>query len=135
MRLAGGENLIGRGAFDAAIRARHLGVVQPDVAKWGGVSGCFAVAQAVMEAGLCYCPHFLGSGIGLAASAHLLAAAGGEGLLEVDVNPNPLRSELAPSWPVVEQGTLTLPGAPGLGIEPDLGRIGRFRTMEISRTL
>jgi hypothetical protein len=36
--------------------------------------------------------YFLGGGISLVASAHLLAAAGGAGLLEVDVNPNPLRN-------------------------------------------
>ena len=86
-----------------------------------------------MQAGLTYCPHFLGSGIGLAASAHLLAAAGGDGLLEVDVNPNPLRSEIAERWPVVEDGMLTLSERPGLGIEPDLKRVARFQTAQVER--
>jgi L-alanine-DL-glutamate epimerase-like enolase superfamily enzyme len=135
MPLAGGENLVGRATFEDAIQARYLGVVQPDVAKWGRITGCFDVTQATIAAGLCYCPHFLGSGIGLAASAHLLAAAGGEGLLEIDVNPNPLRSDMAEGWPIVEAGWMTLPDAPGLGIEPDMDRIARYRTSEASSAL
>lgn len=45
-------------------------------AKWGGVSGNLPVARAIVAAGLTYCPRFLGGGIGLLASAHLLAAKG-----------------------------------------------------------
>ncbi len=131
--LAGGENLIGRVAFGAAIRERVLAVIQPDAAKWGGVTGCFDVARATLAAGLTYCPHFLGSGIGLAASAHLLAAAGGDGLLEIDVNPNPLRSEMAEGWPIVEEGMLTLSDRPGLGIEPEMARIEIHRTAYVDR--
>ncbi len=134
MPLAGGENFAGRAMFDAAIKARHLRVIQPDAAKWGGVTGCFGVAQAAIAAGLTYCPHFLGSGVGLAASAHLLAAAGGDGLLEIDVNPNPLRSELVKGWLDVESGWMALREAPGLGFEPDVGRIKRYRTLEASAT-
>jgi D-galactarolactone cycloisomerase len=133
MPLAGGENFLRHAAFDEAIQARHLGVIQPDAAKWGGVTGCFDVARATLAADLCYCPHFLGSGIGLAASAHLLAAAGGDGLLEIDVNPNPLRSELtADTWPVVNAGWISLPDAPGLGIEPDIDSIAPYGTLEAS---
>jgi len=131
--LAGGENLFGYDAFNAAIRTKALSVIQPDAAKWGGVTGCFDVARATLAAGLTYCPHFLGAGIGLATSAHLLAAAGGEGLLEIDVNPNPLRSDIAEGWPVVEDGMLMLSNAPGIGVEPDTARIERYRTAVIDR--
>jgi L-alanine-DL-glutamate epimerase-like enolase superfamily enzyme len=132
MPLAGGENFSGRAMFDTAIRGRCLDVVQPDAAKWGGVTGCFAVAQATLTAGLRYCPHFLGSGIGLAASAQILAAAGGDGLLEIDSNPNPLRTEIFAEWPMVANGVAALPDAPGLCIEPELKGIARFRTLKAS---
>src|SRR3546814_2737114 len=74
IRLAGGENLRGETAFGAAIDAGDLSLIQPDVAKWGGVSGCLAVARRALAAGRVYCPHYLGGGIGLAASAHLRSA-------------------------------------------------------------
>ncbi len=117
--LAAGENLAGIDAFDAAIGSAALGVIQPDVAKWGGLSGCLAVARRIRGAGLRYCPHWLGGGIGLLASAHLLAAVGGEGRLEVDANPNPLRDELCGPLATPKNGTCTLTDAPGLGEFPD----------------
>ncbi|PRD42370.1 mandelate racemase [Phyllobacterium phragmitis] len=130
--LAGGENLIGLAAFNTAISAGHISVIQPDAAKWGGVSGCFSVAKAALAAGRRYCPHFLGAGIGLVASAHILAAAGGDGLLEVDVNANPSRDAITPAWLVVNDGRVALPEGPGLGAMPDLARLEPFRTLRLA---
>ena len=73
VKLAGGENMAGDAQFDAAIASRAFGVLQPDIAKWGGFSGCLAVARRIRAAGLRFCPHYLGGGVGLLASAHLLA--------------------------------------------------------------
>ena len=97
--LAAGENFRGDAAFDAAIASGALRFIQPDLAKWGGITACLPLARRINAAGLCYCPHFLGGGIGLLASAHLLAAAGGAGLLEIDSNANPLREGLAVPFP------------------------------------
>lgn len=114
--LAAGENLASAEAFEAAIESGAIGVVQPDVAKWGGISACLPVARRIVEAGLRYCPHYLGGGVGLLASAHLLAAVGGDGILEIDANPNPLRSQLQGPLMPIGAGRVTLSEAPGLGI-------------------
>ncbi len=121
--LAAGENLRGEAAFDAAIAGGALRFLQPDVGKWGGISGCRAVAARAIERGLDFCPHWLAGGVGLAASMHLLAAAG-RGYAEVDSNPNPLRQEVFPFAPA--DGWASLPDSPGLGVEPDLERLGRY---------
>jgi len=121
--LAAGENMAGDAQFDAAIASRAFAVLQPDAAKWGGFSGCLPVARRIRAAGLRYCPHFLGGGIGLLASAHLLAAAGGDGMLEIDANPNPLRSEICGPLASIRDGHATLTDAPGLGIVPDLAML------------
>lgn len=123
--LAGGENLRGQELLRAASNT-WFGVIQPDVGKWGGVSGCLAVGQAAVEAGKRYCPHWLSDGVGLMASAHLLAAVGGDGALEVDCNPNPLRTLTAQPFPSLQEGSFVLTDAPGLGVEPDLGAAGEF---------
>ena len=65
-----------------------------------------------------YYPHFLGSAIGLAASAHLLAAEGGDGLLEYDIQPNALRDALGTEPLPIKQGHYQISDRPGLGIEP-----------------
>lgn len=115
--LAGGENIIGETDFDEAIKAGALSVIQPDVAKWGGVTACLAVARNALVNGRRYFPHFLGAGIGMAASAELLAGAGGDGLLEVDVNENPLRSSFFDGQEPIAGGMWTCSKGPGLGIE------------------
>jgi len=117
--LAAGENLRGTEAFETAISAGILSVIQPDVAKWGGISECISVARRILQAGRVYCPHYLGGGIGLAASAHVLAAVGGPGMLEIDSNDNPLVRGLWPAMPQVSGGQISLPDTPGLGVEPD----------------
>ena len=117
--LAGGENLRGDAAFDQVIEAGIFAFIQPDLAKWGGISKGLRLAKRIQEGGSCYCPHYLGGGIGLLASAHLLTAAGGDGLLEIDSNPNPLRQGLAQPFPALIDGDVVLSDAPGLGVAPD----------------
>jgi D-galactarolactone cycloisomerase len=126
--LAGGENIAGRDAFATALAEGVLSVVQPDAAKWGGITGCVAVARDVVKAKRTYCPHYLGGGIGLLASAHLLAACNG-GWLEVDTNDNPLRDAFCGAVADVREGEIELEDAPGLGIEPDLASIAKYRTL------
>ena len=124
MPLAAGENLRGESAFDAAIASRALGVLQPDIGKWGGFTQCVAIGRHAVAAGMRFCPHWLAGGIGLMASLHLRAAAGGDGMAEWDTNPNPLRERFP--LPRVVDGAVMLPAAPGLGFEPDLGAIAEF---------
>lgn len=113
--LAAGENIAGLDQFSQAIAGAGLSFIQPDLAKWGGVSGCLQVAGYAAESGVIYCPHYLGGGIGLCASAHFLAAIGGNGLLEIDTNRNPLRQEI---WdPHLDRGKAVLGKMVGLGIE------------------
>lgn len=118
--LAAGENLMGQASFEKAIDMKTFGVLQPDFAKWGGISGCWPVIQKIRESGIRFCPHYLGAGIGLMASAHVLAAAGGDGMLEVDANDNALRSLLAPPFQNVQNGGIQLDETPGIGVTPDL---------------
>jgi D-galactarolactone cycloisomerase len=117
--LAAGENIYGLRAFGEALASRALSFVQPDIAKWGGFSGCKSVAKRIAECGAVYCPHYLGGGIGLLASAHLLAGMGGPGRLEIDANENPLRTTLGGPLNNIHDGRATLTDKPGLGIGAD----------------
>ncbi len=123
--LAGGENIGGSAAFETALAESPLRVVQPDIAKWGGISACWAVIAQIRHSGRRYCPHYLGGGIGLLASAHLLCAAGGDGLLEIDANPNPLRSLLCGTLATIDDGRARLGKLPGIGVVPDLQQLAK----------
>lgn len=127
--LAAGENLRA-GDFARWLDARCLKVLQPDVAKWGGFTGCLPLGALSAKASTWLCPHWLGGGIGLLATLHLKAAIGGEGMAEVDANPNPLRELLAGELPAVREGAIALPEQPGLGAAPDLPALVRYLTLE-----
>lgn len=131
--IAGGENISGYEGFENAIQSGVFSYIQPDVCKWGGITGCFAVAQAIQKGMRTYCPHFLGGGIGLAASAHLLAAVGGTGLLEVDTNPNPLRDAFVQSLPLAASGRWELGSDVGLGVTDIPDDLSPFQTLALHK--
>jgi len=110
MPLAGGENLRGDAAFAEALE--WLDFVQPDVGKLGGVSGCLAIVLDAIAAGRTYCPHWL---------------SGGAGVLEMDVNENPLRDAVLGTAISLADGDALLPDGPGIGIDVDTGAMEKWR--------
>ncbi|MBP0618023.1 mandelate racemase/muconate lactonizing enzyme family protein [Jiella sp. KSK16Y-1] len=124
--LANGENLRGAAEFSAMTASGAVRYLQPDIGKWGGISGCLTVARHAVDSGVTYCPHWLGGGVGLIASLHLLAAIGGEGILEVDANPNPLREDLILGFPEMADGDMLIPEGAGIGVAPDLSALKRY---------
>ena len=129
MPIAAGENISSVEGFKDVLAEDVLGVVQPDIAKWGGLSACAGLARDILKAGKTFCPHYLGGGIGLLASAHLLAGIGGDGWLEVDANDNPLRDRFCGAVANVTHGTIVLGEEPGLGFTPDLSGIADYRSL------
>ncbi|MBR0821204.1 mandelate racemase/muconate lactonizing enzyme family protein [Bradyrhizobium liaoningense] len=129
MPMAAGENISSVEAFKDVLAEDVLGVVQPDIAKWGGLSACAGLARDILKSGKTFCPHYLGGGIGLLASAHLLAGIGGDGWLEVDANDNPLRDRFCGAVANVTDGTIVLGEEPGLGFTPDLSGIADYRSL------
>ena len=110
--LAAGENVYGQSDFLAMANAgvRYL---QPDVAKWGGVSGALDLA-AVLPACVEVWPHFMGTAVGQVAALSVAAAVGPGSVCEMDVNSNVLRSDLCGDVLAVESGQTHLPQTPGL---------------------
>ena len=125
--LAAGENVRERAVFDAFVDSGALRFLQPDMGKWGGVTECLPLGRRAIAAGLQFCPHWLGSAVGLMASLNLLGAAGGQGWGEWDANPNPLREQLMPAEISVTEGFVTLGNTPGIGFSPDPAVLKEFR--------
>jgi len=125
--LATGENLRGEENFRGFIESRIIKFIQPDIIKWGGYSGLWPVIESSAKSNVTYCPHTLTGGIGLIASAHLLAASRNPGWLEIDANENPLRTEIIESFPHITNGKIILPDKPGLGWEPNFTSVLKYR--------
>jgi len=123
--LAAGENLPTLDAVDAFWQKGLFSFMQPDIGKIGGFTGLLRIfgirdTDNVSPARV-YCPHWLGGMVGLAASAQMLTVVGDAGLLEVDVNENPIRESLA-DWDLKPSGhgRIDLPLGDGIGIVPDV---------------
>jgi len=126
MPLAGGENMVTRAMFDAALATRALGVLQPDITKWGGFSGTLPLARRIVADGRRFCPHMFSGAPGVLASAHLLAASNSpQGILELPVGHNPARDVMLARR--VTGGALMLGESPGLGLDTDIATLAPFR--------
>jgi galactonate dehydratase len=132
IRLAAGESDFS--AIDAVelIEDRSLGLIQPDVARSGGISETWRIAELAQSFGVAYAPHVGWSGaVCVAASLQLAAAAENCTTFECMVYENPLREALLKS-PVgdpatMKEGRLPIPNDPGLGIEIDPAALATYR--------
>ena len=114
--LAGGENIYGVEQF-LAMANSGMTVLQPDVAKWGGLTGALELKDALPE-GIKLWPHFMGTALGQMASLAVAAIVGGDSMCELDVNRNPLRTGLCGDVMQIQDGKVPLNSAIGLVPEP-----------------
>lgn len=124
--LAADENIASEAEFEAKIESGALGVVQPDLAKFGGVSGAMHIGCFARNRGACTYLHFMDAALGLAASLHISSALGGDGHVELDANRNPLRSEVGELDLTITSGRLTVPAGSGIGFVPDPNALARL---------
>ena len=122
--LAGGENIYGTDNFLTMSNA-GMRILQPDVAKWGGISGALELAQAVGDDAMIW-PHFMGTAVGQMAALSVSAACGSNSVCEVDVNANALRTELCGNSIKIENGCVALQTQPGLVLPPKVESLQRF---------
>jgi L-alanine-DL-glutamate epimerase-like enolase superfamily enzyme len=133
IRLAAGESDFTASDSADLVREHVLGLIQPDVARSGGITETWRIAEHAAMHGVGYAPHVGWSGgICSAASVHLAAAAANFLTFECMVFDNPLRQAL--TVPVSgdvgglrADGTLPVPDAPGLGVTLAPDAIERFR--------
>jgi L-alanine-DL-glutamate epimerase-like enolase superfamily enzyme len=131
IRLAAGESDFTAGDSAALVEDRTLGLIQPDVARSGGITETWRIAEHAALHHVAYAPHVGWSGgVCSAASVHLAAAAESFLTFECMVFDNPLRQAL--TVPVIGDvcglsaaGTLAVPDAPGLGITLAAGALAR----------
>ncbi len=131
LRLAAGESDFSAADSAALVAGHVLGLIQPDVARSGGVTETWRIAAHAALHNVAYAPHVGWSGgVCAAASLHLAAAAENFRTFECMVFDNPLRQAL--TEPVfgdvggLAEGMLDVPDAPGLGVVLRPGAIEAF---------
>jgi D-galactarolactone cycloisomerase len=132
LRLAAGEMVRGvHQARDLVLRA-GVDVVQPDAVLAGGIGGARRIAALADLCGRAFSPHTWSNGLGLIANLHVAMALSTVPFVEVPFDPpawGPDRRDwLLPSpLAIASDGTVRPPDGPGLGVEPDLDAIERYR--------
>jgi L-alanine-DL-glutamate epimerase-like enolase superfamily enzyme len=123
--IAAGENCCFASQFAALFDARAVQYAQPSVTKVGGITEFLKVAALARERGVKLAPHSPYFGPGALATLHLLAALTDDARFEYfycQADATLFGSTLQP-----RNGELTVPRAPGLGMEPDPEVIRRYR--------
>ncbi|PRY22191.1 galactonate dehydratase [Aliiruegeria haliotis] len=127
---AGESNFTARQALPL-LQSGALAVLQPDVARAGGISETWLAAQLADTHEAQFAPHVGMSGIVCeAASLHLAAAAPNTRAMECAATANRFKSDLADMRPTVEQmrdGVVPVPTGPGLGIEINWEAVAAMR--------
>jgi D-galactarolactone cycloisomerase len=115
--IAVGENLHTRYAFEPFIARGAVDILQPDVARAGGISEVIRIADLAAVHRLPISFHTWGDAVALAASLHLAAALSNSVVMELDCTHNPLRTDLLRYDFEIQNGCMAPPQGPGLGIE------------------
>ena len=130
--LAAGESDYTTAHAAELLRERLVAVIQPDVARAGGISETRDIATLAHAFHVAYAPHVGWSGVVcVAASLQLAAAMPAFTSFECMFIANPLRDELATtavgSAHTLVDGQVAVPQAPGLGIDINWDAVQRYR--------
>ena len=140
MPVAGGENLRTRYEFKDFFARRAYDIAQPDVVNAGGITEMRNIAMTANSYGILVNPHVWGSPVMIAASLHLASTIPPcppayeprpyeqEPVMEFDRTPSGIREGITAEPFDQQDGFITVPTAPGLGVEIDEDAVRRMAT-------
>lgn len=135
MPIASGESHMTGHEFKRLFDTGAVDVLMPDLTLCGGLDEGRTAVELARLYGARISPHVWGTGVGLAAAIHFVAAIPSDphalqspypALVEYDVSENPLRDDLLAEPILPVGGMLPVPHGPGLGIEVDEAVLRRF---------
>ena len=131
VRIAGGEGNREYAEFREYLRHGSYDVYQQDVAWSTGILRAKQLAAEVNDAGDIYSPHTWGDGLVLLVNLQVSAAVSTAPFIEFPFDPptwTPSRRDFILPQPIqAENGWVTLPDKPGLGVEIDWRQLEPYR--------
>jgi galactonate dehydratase len=121
-----GEELYCKREFRPALEQRAADILNPDVCCCGGILELREIAAMAEPYHVAVSPHnYNSTTVGLAATLHAAAGMPNFLIAEYFLNFEAVGAEIAIEPFQVEEGYISLPTAPGLGIELDEGALAR----------
>ena len=125
LSLAAGEAVDSRASAKELIDRRAMDIIQPDVSLCGGIGEVLFISELAALSGIRCIPHCWGGAVLIAATVQLLSLLPDPHwgfptdtpMLEFDQSENPWRTELVEEPFRLQDGFVSVPTKPGLGIE------------------
>lgn len=132
--VAGGETWHTRWGMKEPVETRCVDILQPDLCGCGGYTEIRRIMDMAALHGVRLVPHVWGTAVQIAASLQFMAALLPnpprknpiEPILEFDRTPMPFRQAIVTHPIEHENGVVTIPDGPGLGIEIDRAALTEF---------
>lgn len=129
VKIAAGEQESTEWGFQQLITQGMVDVLQPDISRCGGFTTARKIVHLVeMQHRLCV-PHAWSSDLLTAATLHLNAFLRRSLFVEFNTTTSPMSREICHAPLQLEDGYLSVPQGPGLGIEVDETSIERYRRL------
>jgi L-alanine-DL-glutamate epimerase-like enolase superfamily enzyme len=125
--IATGEKETGFRPYANLIDHGGLRIVQPDVARVGGIAEALRIAAYAEARSARVIPHCWSCDVLVAATLHVIALLKECPYLEFNVMDNPLRTELMKEPLRPAGGMIAIPDKPGLGIDLDERTVAKYR--------
>jgi L-alanine-DL-glutamate epimerase-like enolase superfamily enzyme len=124
-RIAAGENAAGLHDFVDSFEKGAIDIAQPSVTKIGGITEMRKIIAAAEAHSVQLIPHCAYFGPGNLASIHIVASLSTDTMLE-NIYANLEASPYGDSM-VARNGKVAVPQGPGLGVEPDMAMVEKYR--------
>ena len=121
--ISGAEVFTRRQSFMPFLEAGAFDIIQPDVTKVGGISEQRRIVEAADRHGIKYVGHGWNTALGLAADLQMAAAFSNTDYIEYIGGSRYVDGILDTPFGLDEDGYLTIPNAPGLGVNLDSDRV------------
>jgi galactonate dehydratase len=122
-----GENRYGRHGFRDLIDEQAVDFLAPDVPKVGGIAETKKIADMAETYYQTLVPHNIGSPVATVATAHVGATVPNFYGLEYHAREVPWWEDLVVGEDLIQEGTMTVPDDPGLGIALDWDAVEEYR--------
>ncbi|SPF80950.1 mandelate racemase/muconate lactonizing enzyme family protein [Pseudoprimorskyibacter insulae] len=137
--VAGGETWHTRWGYREPLETRAVDIIQPDLCGVGGISEAKKIADLATLYGIRLVPHVWGTGVQIAAALQFMAAMVPdpvrsnpvEPIMEFDRTHNPFRQAVITTPIEHDNGWVSIPNAPGLGIEINRDALRDFAMKEV----
>ncbi len=125
--ISAGESESTRFAFRDLALLNAVDIFQPDPAVCGGITECMRIAALADAHQIMLAPHLWGGPLHFSAGLQICAVAPAATIVEYSLGANPLLHGMGQEKFIPEDGEMTIPDRPGLGVTIDEDFVERYR--------